>query len=153
MADLKENVKAAIEKVKEQFISDEKVLSRLDAYLSDKTDERIIAFCSKDADKIKKELSQWESRKKKQNKSVTTTSIETSTETKKTFAEVIATFANDSDKVTFNNYKDANAILSNIEKIIERVKQLQKEKLDARLQNLKEEKEKLDKEIELLSKL
>lgn len=153
MADLKENVKAAIEKVKEQFISDEKVLSRLDAYLSDKTDERIIAFCSKDADKIKKELSQWESRKKKQNKSVTTTSIETSTETKKTFAEVIATFANDSDKVTFNNYKDANAILSNIEKIIERVKQLQKEKLDAHLQNLKEEKEKLDKEIELLSKL
>lgn len=152
MADLKENVKAAIEKVKEQFISDEKVLSRLDAYLSDKTDERIIAFCSKDADKIKKELSQWESRKKKQNKPVT--SIETTTETKKqTFAEVIATFANDTDKVTFNNYKDANAILSNIEKIIERVKELQKEKLDVHLQNLKEEKEKLDKEIELLSKL
>ena len=29
MADLKENVKAAIEKVKEQFISDEKVLSQI----------------------------------------------------------------------------------------------------------------------------
>ena len=154
MADLKENAKAAIEKVKEVFNNDAKTLSRLNAYLSDKTDERIIAFCSKDADKIKKELSQWESRKKKQNKPITTTSIETTTEIKEqTFAEVIATFANDSDKVTFNDYKDANAIIANIEKIIERVKELQREKLDAHLKNLKEEKDKLAKEIEELSKL
>lgn len=51
---MNEEALKAVEKVKEVFTGDAKTLARLDAYLSDKTDERIIAFCSKDSDKIKK---------------------------------------------------------------------------------------------------
>ena len=85
---MNEEALKAVEKVKEVFTGDAKTLARLDAYLSDKTDERIIAFCSKDSDKIKKELSQWESRMKKKNQPATTTSTEAETTTKKqTFAD------------------------------------------------------------------
>ena len=105
---MNEEALKAVEKVKEVFTGDAKTLARLDAYLSDKTDERIIAFCSKDSDKIKKELSQWESRMKKKNQPATTTSTEAETTTKKqTFAEVIAMYATNTNKIVFNDFQDA----------------------------------------------
>lgn len=143
----------SIERAKEVFKGDAKTLARLDAYLSDKTDKRIIAFCSKDSDKIKKELSQWESRMKKKNQPATTTSTEAETTTKKqTFEEVIAMYASNSNKIVFNDFKDAYNIIENLEKIIEKVKEVQSQKKDAHIQKLKEEEERLRKEIEELSK-
>lgn len=151
---MNEEALKSIEKVKEVFTGDAKTLARLDAYLSDKTNERIIAFCSKETDKIKKELSQWESRMKKKNQPATTTSTETETTTKKqTFAEVIAMYATNSNKIVFNDFKDAYNIIENLEKIIEKVKEVQAKKKDAHIQKLKEEQDKLTKEIEELSKL
>lgn len=150
---MNEEALKAVEKVKEVFTGDAKTLARLDAYLSDKTDERIIAFCSKDSDKIKKELSQWESRMKKKEKPATTTSTEAETTTKKqTFAEVIAMYATNSNKIVFNDFKDAYNIIENLEKIIEKVKEVQAKKKDAHIQKLKEERDELTKEIEELSK-
>ena len=137
---MNEEALKAVEKVKEVFTGDAKTLARLDAYLSDKTDERIIAFCSKDSDKIKKELSQWESRMKKKNQPATTTSTEAETTTKK-------------HKIVFNDFQDAYNIITNLEKIIEKVKEVQAKKKDAHIQKLKEEEERLRKEIEELSKL
>ncbi|CAG9894026.1 hypothetical protein BOVA604_1989 [Bacteroides ovatus] len=151
---MNEEALKSIERVKEVFTGDAKTLARLDAYLSDKTDERIIAFCSKDSDKIKKELSQWESRMKKKNQPATTTSTEAETTTKKqTFEEVIAMYATNTNKIVFNDFKDAYNIITNLEKIIEKVKEVQSQKKDAHIQKLKEEQDKLTKEIEELSKL
>ena len=150
---MNEEALKAVEKVKEAFKDNAKVLARLDAYLSDKTDERIIAFCSKDSDKIKKELSQWESRMKKKNQPATTTSTtEAETTKKQTFEEVIAMYASNTNKIAFNNFQDAYNIITNLEKIIEKVKEVQSQKKDAHIQKLKEEEERLRKEIEELSK-
>lgn len=151
---MNEEALKAVEKVKGVFNNDAKTLARLDAYLSDKTNERIIAFCSKETDKIKKELSQWESRMKKKNQPATTTSTtEAEATTKKqTFAEVIAMYASNTNKIVFNDFKDAYNIIENLEKIIEKVKEVQAKKKDAHIQKLKEEEERLRKEIEELSK-
>lgn len=151
---MNEEAKKAVEKVKEVFNNDAKTIARLDAYLSDKSDERIIAFCAKDSDKIKKELSQWESRTKKKNKPVITTSTEvTTTEKQSTFAEVIAMYASNNRKVTFNDFQEADVIIANLEKLIGKVKEVKGTKKDAHIQKLKEEEERLRKEIEELSKL
>nr|DAJ23591.1 MAG TPA: hypothetical protein [Caudoviricetes sp.] len=151
---MNEEALKSIERAKEVFKGDAKTLARLDAYLSDKTDERIIAFCSKDSDKIKKDLSQWESRMKKKNQPATTTSTEAETTTKKqTFEEVIAMYASNSNKIVFNDFKDAYNIIENLEKIIGKVKEVQAKKKDAHIQKLKEERDELNKEIEELSKL
>lgn len=151
---MNEEALKAVEKVKEVFTGDAKTLARLDAYLFDKTDERIIAFCSKESDKIKKELSQWESRMKKKKQPATTTSTEAETTTKKqTFEEVIAMYASNTNKIIFNDFKDAYNIITNLEKIIEKVKEVQSQKKDAHIQKLKEERDELNKEIEELSKL
>lgn len=148
---MNEEALKAVEKVKEAFKDNAKVLARLDEYLSDKTDKRIIEFCAKDNDKIKRELSSWASKKKE--KPATTTSTEAETTTKKqTFAEVIAMYASNTNKIVFNDFKDAYNIIENLEKIIGKVKEVQAKKKDAHIQKLKEEEERLRKEIEELSK-
>lgn len=149
---LKVQAAEAIEKVKEAFKDNAKVLARLDEYLSDKTDKRIIEFCAKDNDKIKRELSSWAS-KKKEKPATTTSTTEAETTKKQTFAEVIAMYASNTNKIVFNDFKDAYNIIENLEKIIEKVKEVQSQKKDAHIQKLKEERDELTKEIEELSKL
>lgn len=72
---------------------------------------------------------------------------------KQTFAEVIAMYATNTNKIVFNDFQDAYNIITNLEKIIEKVKEVQAKKKDAHIQKLKEEEERLRKEIEELSKL
>lgn len=149
-AELKVQAAEAVEKVKEALKDNPKPLSRLEPYLSDKTDTRIIEFCAKDIKAIKNDLSHWASTHKE--KLSTTTSTETTTK-KQTFEEVIAMYASNTNKIVFNDFKDAYNIITNLEKIIEKVKEVQSQKKDAHIQKLKEEEERLRKEIEELSKL
>lgn len=149
-AELKAQAAEAVEKVKEALKDNPKPLSRLEPYLSDKTDTRIIEFCAKDIKAIKNDLSRWASTHKE--KLSTTTSTEAETTKKQTFEEVIAMYASNTNKIVFNDFKDAYNIIENLEKIIGKVKEVQAKKKDAHIQKLKEERDELTKEIEELSK-